>query len=347
MGSRKFYLFIMIVLVLLLGFMTFEVLQPFFLPLAWAVVLSILFFPMYDFLLRHVKLRSIASLITVLFICSLILGPFSYVAYAFIDEMRSISSSFQLTNKLAQHPYLQWIYDKIIRVFGVPEAQFDKAIIENLGHVRDFVLEKATSGFGDVVLFFVNFLLMVFAIFFMLIDGPRFLQKGKNYMPFSEDQKQRLGNQIHDIVVSTIYGGVIVGLVQGLITGVAFAVLDFKSPVLWGFATAIASFIPLLGAFAIWGPAVVFLFAKGMTYKAIALLLIGVFGISLIDNVLKPLIIGNRVKMPMLIILFSVLGGIKVFGLIGLILGPLVIALFVSVLEIFRTFESETSSTPE
>jgi predicted PurR-regulated permease PerM len=158
-------------------------------------------------------------------------------------------------------------------------------------------------------------------------------------MPFNEEEKHRLADQIHDIVVSTIYGGVIVGIIQGILAGVSFAVLGFKSPVLWGSATAIASFIPILGAAAIWGPAVLYLFATGATYKAAALLIIGAFGISMIDNILKPLIIGGRVKMPMLIILFSVLGGIKLFGLIGLILGPLVIALFVSVLEIFRNFD--------
>ena len=339
MGSRKFYLFVMISLVLLLGFMTFQVLKPFLLPIGWAIVLSILFYPLFAFLLKYVKYKSVASILTVLSISALLLGPFSYIGFAFIDEMRSISTSFQLTDRLAHHPYSQWLYAKVIKIFGIPQSQFDKALIENLGHVRDFVLEKATSGFGDVVSFFVNFLLMIFAIYFMLIDGPRFLRKGKDYMPFNEEEKHRLADQIHDIVVSTIYGGVIVGLIQGVVAGVSFAVLGFKSPVLWGSATAIASFIPILGAAAVWGPAVLYLFATGATYKAVALLIIGAFGISMIDNILKPLIIGGRVKMPMLIILFSVLGGIKLFGLIGLILGPLVIALFVSVLEIFRNFD--------
>ncbi|HSW61941.1 MAG TPA: AI-2E family transporter [Dissulfurispiraceae bacterium] len=343
MGSRKFYLFVMIALVLLLGFMTFQVLKPFLLPIGWAIVLSILFYPLFAYILRFVKYKSVASLITVIIICAMLLGPFSYISFAFMEEVRSLSSSFQLNERLAHHPYVQWLYTKVIKIFGIPQAQFDKALVDNLVHVRDVVLEKATRGFGDIVLFFVNFLLMVFAIFFMLIDGLRFLQKGKDYMPFREEDKHRLADQIHDIVVSTIYGGVIVGIIQGLIAGIAFAIVDFKSPVLWGFATGMASFIPILGAAAVWAPAVLYLFATGATSKAVALLIIGAFGISLIDNILKPLIIGNRVKMPMLIILFSVLGGIKLFGLIGLILGPLVIALFVSVLEIFRNFEYNTA----
>src|SRR5512145_1480865 len=105
MGSRKFYLFVMISLVLLLGFMTFQVLKPFLLPIGWAIVLSILFYPLFAFLLKYVKYKSVASILTVLSISALLLGPFSYIGFAFIDEMRSISTSFQLTDRLAHHPY--------------------------------------------------------------------------------------------------------------------------------------------------------------------------------------------------------------------------------------------------
>jgi predicted PurR-regulated permease PerM len=108
---------------------------------------------------------------------------------------------------------------------------------------------------------------------------------------------------------------------------------------LWGFAISVASFIPLLGCFAVWGPAVVILFVQGAVWKAIALAIVGTFVISLIDNFIRPIIIGGRTKMPILVIFFSVIGGIKFFGLIGLIMGPLVVALFVSVIEIFRNLE--------
>jgi predicted PurR-regulated permease PerM len=118
--------------------------------------------------------------------------------------------------------------------------------------------------------------------------------------------------------------------------GVAFFILGISSPVLWGFAMAIASFLPLVGPFIIWIPASLYLYFQGAVGKAIALAVMG-GGISSIDNFLRPLIIGRRTRMPFLFIFFSVLGGIKLFGLIGIVMGPMVLALFVSILEIFRT----------
>ncbi len=141
------------------------------------------------------------------------------------------------------------------------------------------------------------------------------------------------------MVVSTIYGGVVVALIQGLMGGFTFFFVGVPSPVIWGVAISIMSFIPMLGTFSIWGPAVVYLFLQDMFAQGMVLLMIGTFGISMVDNILKPIIIGGRTKMPTLLIFFSVLGGIKIFGLIGLVLGPLVVALFISVLEIFRNIE--------
>jgi predicted PurR-regulated permease PerM len=163
--------------------------------------------------------------------------------------------------------------------------------------------------------------------------------KLRNYLPFPEPQRDRLEKQVKDMVVSTIFGGVVVALVQGLMGGTAFYYLGVPSPVIWGTAIAILSFVPMLGTFSIWGPIVVYLFLKGAIAKGFILLLIGAFGISLVDNILKPLIIGGRTKMPTLLIFFSVIGGIKLFGLIGLIMGPLSVALFISVLGIFRNIE--------
>lgn len=127
-------------------------------------------------------------------------------------------------------------------------------------------------------------------------------------------------------------------MLQGTILGITFYFLDIPSATLWGFATAVASFIPVLGAFAVWGPASIYLLAKGFILKGIILALVGALIISMIDNILKPLIIKGRVNLPLIFIFLSVLGGIKLFGLIGFIIGPLVFSLFVSFLEILKNF---------
>jgi predicted PurR-regulated permease PerM len=138
------------------------------------------------------------------------------------------------------------------------------------------------------------------------------------------------------MVISTVYGGVVIALIQGILGGTAFYFLGLNSPVLWGCAMTVMSFLPLFGTFSIWGPAAAYLIIQGSVMKGVILLLYGVFIISIVDNILRPIIISGRTKMPTLAVFFSVLGGIKFFGLIGFIMGPLVLALFVSVFEIFK-----------
>lgn len=136
-----------------------------------------------------------------------------------------------------------------------------------------------------------------------------------------------------------MYGGVTVAAAQGIIGGVLFGVLGIPSPVLWGLAMFIASFVPMVGTFIVWGPAAGYLFFQGLYLKGIILVLLSIFAISSIDNVIRPLIMKGKTKMPVIAIFFSILGGVKVFGFIGLIVGPLVFALFVSVFEILRYSE--------
>lgn len=346
MANNRFYTVIMAVLVLVLGYLTYQVIRPFLAPIAWAIVLSIVFYPLFIFVMKYVKWRSMASLITVFIILLIIIGPFSYISYLLVDEIQNISGSLdggtvESVRDLLGHRGVRYVAEKIGSLFNVSitEAELYKAITGNLSMVGKEILRNIPVGVGNVMGLFVNFIFMAFSIFFILKDGADFLQRSRDYMPFSEEQKGRLATQIRDIIVSTIYGGVIVAIVQGIIGGIAYALLGIHSPVLWGLATAVASFVPLLGTSAVWGVITLYLFIQGEVWKGVILLLVGVFGISMVDNVLKPVLIGARTRMHILVIFFSVLGGINLFGLIGLILGPLVVALFVSVVEIFRNFE--------
>ena len=160
-------------------------------------------------------------------------------------------------------------------------------------------------------------------------------------MPFSDEQKSRLTKQVKDMVASTVYGGVTVAMIQGFLGGLAFYVIGFTSPVLWGIVMSIVSFIPLLGTLGVWGPAAIYLLMRGEYLTGIGLILYGTFVIGLVDNFLRPMLIGSRTKMPTIIIFFSVLGGIEAFGIIGLIMGPLIMAVFISVFEIFRHVKDE------
>jgi len=246
-----------------------------------------------------------------------------------------------------QQPSVSNMISRMTDIFGVTEAELDAAIIDYLQRFGKELMSQVTRGAGNFIAVAINCIFMIFSVFFMFKDGSDFLHKIRDYMPFSDEEKSLLATQMRDIVISTIYGGVLVAIAQGIVGGVAFSLLGIPSPVLWGFAVSIASFIPLIGSFTVWGPAVIYLFVHGATAQAFALIVVGIFGISMIDNILRPIIIGSRTKMHVLVILFSVLGGIQLFGIIGLVMGPLVLAVFVSVIKIFRKVESNTDDPAE
>lgn len=343
MNVNRFYIFMLILLSLLLGYLVYQVLSPFLRAIAWAVVLSILFYPLYVYLSGRIRWRSIASVVTLIVILVVILGPVSYLSVLLVGELQHFAGYIEqgeLTTieNILEQPKVKWVLDKLRPMFG-EDVDFGQILVDGIQNIGRNLLEKITTGAKNVFAAMINFIFMSLSIFFLLRDGPRFLARFRDYMPFSEEQKDRLEMQTKDMVVSTIYGGVVVALVQGIIGGVAFFLVGIPAPVIWGTAISIMSFIPMLGTFSIWFPGVIYLVLQEMYANGFILFLIGAFGISMVDNILKPIIIGGRTKMPTLIIFFSVLGGIKLFGLIGLILGPLVVALFISVLEIFRNIE--------
>ncbi len=351
MRANRFYFIIMLAITAGLGYLTFQILSPFITSIVWGIVLSIVFYPVYNYLARYLKWKSLASFIVLVIIIAIIIGPFSYFSYLLISELQDISrhvdtGKMELLHDVMSYPTVHYLLDWISTIFHLPftEADIEKTLIDNALLMGKDLIGKIPSGLGSVVTVFINFIFMVLAIFFMLKDGAVFLRKSRDYMPFSEQQKERLASQIRDIVISTIYGGVLVAVLEGITGGIAYSALGLKSPVLWGAATAISSFIPMVGSFAIWGVIALYLFVQVSVMKGVILVLIGILGISFIDYALRPVVIGSRTRMPVIIIFFSVLGGIKFFGLLGFIMGPLVVALFVSVMDIFRNIETERNA---
>lgn len=345
--NNKFYYIALGLITLGLSYLTWQLFKPFLHPLAWATVISLVFYPLYSIFRKYVKNESIASSLTVIIIILVIIGPFSSIAFMLIQEITDLAGYIKeghySIDDLTKHPKINEIAKRVFSSLKISPKEFEKKIIEGITTFGTTVITNLTKSIGNMLGLFVDFVIMIFAIFFILKDGPYFIRAIKEYLPFTNEEKERLGNQIRDVVVSTVYGGLIVAVAQGIVTGITMAALGFKSPVLWGTTTFIVSFIPLIGAAGVWGPAAIYLFVKGYIIKGIIFVLVGIFIISMIDNILKPIIIGSRTKLPIVVIFFSVLGGLSFFGLIGLVTGPLVVALFFSVIQIFKDIYSESS----
>jgi len=342
--ANRFYFMVILSFTILFGYFSYQIIKPFLVPIAWAIVISVLFYPLYSLMLRYIKWRSVSAVIVLCIILFFIIGPISYLSIMLVQELKGVmdfaeTEKMQSIKDITGHPAVRLVIEKITSLFGVTEDELNKTIMDNIKILGKEMVDGIVKKIGHIITGFFNFLFMLLTIFFLLRDGPNFLKRIRQYMPFPEENKDRLVEQIQDIVISTMYGGVVVALVQGVMGGVSFAIVGISSPVIWGLAMAIASFLPVIGPFIIWMPASIYLIFEGELLKGIALVLMGMLGISAIDNILRPVIIGSRTKMHFLALFFSVLGGIKIFGLIGFVMGPMVLAMFISVIEIFRTME--------
>jgi len=336
----------LLVILSLLGYLSYQIISPFLVPIAWAIVFSVVFYPMYAFMSKYVKVKPIASTITVMIILVAIIAPITYMSFLLVGELEKFgdyinSGGLEFIrdqfSKMKASPHFQ----KLSSLVGEDNMPTADQVLDNIKKIGGLIAQYLSIRITNIISFAINFLLMIFTIFFLFIDGPVFLTKVKDYMPFNEEQKTRLATQMKDMIVSTVYGGVIVAIIQGILGGLGFYVIGIEAPVLWGIAMSVMSFVPLLGTLSIWGPASIYLLIQGDYLHGIGLILFGTLVISMVDNILKPLIIGSRTKMPTIVIFFSVLGGIQAFGIIGLIMGPLIMAVFVSVFEIFRHIEDE------
>lgn len=352
--ENRFYSIVLIVILIVLGYFSYQIIRPFLSPIMWAIVLSLVFYPVYAFILKYVKSKIVSSLLTLLMIVAILIGPFSYFAYVLSQELINLVSHLQDQNgnigfvqTFLSHPLVNSTVQKILGAAHMTEQELYRTISSSLMNLAKESTGLIRTGVGNALTVGMHFVLMLLSIFFFLEDGPVFIEKLQSFMPFSPRQRERLLQQTKDIVVSTIYGGVVVGMAQGLIGGIAFASLGIHSPVFWGLAMFVASFVPVVGTFIIWGPATIYLLFQTQYLKAVILLVVGVVIIAGIDNILRPLIVRGKIKMPTIAIFFAILGGIQAFGFIGLILGPLVLALFLSVFEIFRYSEAERSRSTE
>ena len=196
----------------------------------------------------------------------------------------------------------------------------------------------------------VFFFLMLYLLFFFLRDGPRMLEALVRALPLGDQRERHLLGRFAEVSRATIKGTLVVGIVQGTIGGIAFAVLGIGAPVLWGTMMALLSILPAVGTALVWLPAAIFLIVSGQIVGGIALILVGVFVIGLVDNLLRPMLVGRDTRLPDYLILLSTLGGLAGFGLAGIIIGPIIAAFFMSVWQMaekeFNADAPEEASDP-
>jgi predicted PurR-regulated permease PerM len=182
----------------------------------------------------------------------------------------------------------------------------------------------------------VNLAITLFSLFFFFRSGDAYYRAVMDLLPFSPEHKQSITQKLRDTFSAVINGVFLIALLQGLLTGIGFAFFRVPLPVLWGFVAALLALLPVGGAALVWVPGAVYLFVAGATLQGVLLTVWGLVVVNLADNVLKPLLIGRKANIPMFILFLSLLGGLQVYGVLGLLFGPLVATLLIAFIQIYR-----------
>jgi predicted PurR-regulated permease PerM len=319
------------------------ILWPFFGSVFWGVVLAILFAPLHRRLLRQFNGRaSLAALAALGVMVLMVFLPLAVLTTALVGEgadlyQRMQSGELDFTRffnaMVAALP--SWATD-LMNQFGLRNLAALKAKLSTgAAQGAKLIAEQALNIGQNTFDFVVSFFITMYLVFFLLRDGSRLSRHINAAIPLEESDKRDLRIKFTTVIRATVKGNVLVAAAQGALGGVAFWFLGVNGALLWAVSMAFLSLLPAVGAGLIWLPVALYLLASGAVWQGAALIAYGVLVIGLIDNVLRPLLVGKDTKMPDYVVLISTLGGMAVFGLNGFVIGPVIAAMFMAVWDIY------------
>jgi predicted PurR-regulated permease PerM len=309
------------------------ILQPFFAPIAWAVALAVIGHPLHTWITARLKRPGLAAGLAVFAIALIILGPAFFVGQQLVSEgikgVKTVQGSFesgQWQEQAARIPGLGGMLSSLDQ-----QANLGGQL---MGMTKDLGerMAKAVAGSAWAI---AELLLTLFVLFYLFRDRQTVLDFLRSLVPLSKRETNQVFARVTDTIHATIYGTLVVALVQGTLGGLMFWWLGLPAPLLWGAVMALLAIVPVLGAFVVWIPAAVFLAASGHWGKALILAAWGGVIVALVDNLLYPILVGKRLRMHTVPVFFSIVGGLAIFGAAGLILGPVILALTDAILDIW------------
>ncbi|WP_447601591.1 AI-2E family transporter [Nitrospira sp. Nam80] len=337
---------ILVVLIWQLG----VILSPFFYPILWAVILAATFYPLHATVLNRLNgRRHIAAVLMTSMVMAIAVLPAVYLIFLGINEAVQ-----------AYETATQWFREGRLRDVGVAISQlpvvgrwsqelFGRLILSNSGNLESSFLEggKVVSTFllsqgadlaKNALLFLTDFFVMMFTLFFLFRDGDRLYKGLYGAIPLDPDHKAKIFERMDGTIKAVVQGTLVTALAQGTAAGITYWALGVPFSIFFGALSAVLSLLPFGGTAVVWIPIAIYLFFSGSIVKGLVMVVVGAGLVGLMDNVLQPLLIGTRAQLPMLFLFFASLGGLASFGLIGLFVGPILLAV---VLELFRIYQDE------
>ncbi|KWC68465.1 AI-2E family transporter [Burkholderia ubonensis] len=340
--QKFFYLLLFVVTVGLCWILT-----PFFGAVFWGTILAILFQPVQRWLAAHFgKRRNLAALLTLTLIILIVILPLVFVAATLVQEIAYVYQEI----KTAQPNYTQYYQDvihalptsiqRLLAKYGVTNLTgIQKKLTDGAAQISQFVAAQALVIGQNTFQFVISFGVMLYMVFFLLRDGGEIGRRVRRALPLDDEHKHLLLSKFTTVVRATVKGNIAVALVQGALGGLIFWILGIEGVVLWGALMAFLSLLPAIGAGLVWVPAAIYLLMIDEIWKCVILVAFCGGVIGLVDNLLRPILVGKDTKMPDWVVLLSTLGGMALFGINGFVIGPLIAALFMASWDIFARAE--------
>ena len=343
----------------LLLYLLGAILEPFLVPLAWAGVIAIATFPLYERLLGRLGNREGRTAgVMVLGVALILIVPAAVLAFLLAEEAGRLYRTLNDATAggglvdlegLQRHPTFGPPVRKAVEGLGRLGVNLDAGLTPAAKGAMKFVANYAASAVKNVLLFLLQLFIVVFSLFFLYRDGRRIQRGFWSVLPVEEEKKKALEGIVARILPSVLTGVLLTALVQGILGGIGFWIGGLPSPVFFGALICFASLLPLVGTMLVWLPGALYLLFQGKTWGGIFLLAWGFFVVGSSDNILRPLLSRRQSGLPVSLLMLGSLGGLVAFGLVGVILGPVVIGISLVLLEMFKTPapEAPPASPPE
>lgn len=334
------YLFLGLLAVITIGFLA--TIKVFAYPIFWAMVIAAIFYPVYRWLNKKIKHPDLSSTITLVTIFLVIVIPFSILGTLIVkqsfDLYSSVSGSREQIAQTVQNA-THWIKENpLTRQLNFNDTFWVEKFSQVTEKVTTYLIESATAFTQNSITFLIMFVIMFYALFFFLRDGEKLLKKLMHLSPLGNRYEQKLYNRFISTARATIKGNLVLGAIQGGLGVILFMLTGIPGAMIWGVIMMLFCVIPGLGSFIVWFPVGLITLLTGHIWQGIVIFAIGALLISTIDNFLRPILVGKDIQMHPLLVLFSTLGGIVVFGVSGFIIGPIIAALFMSFWDMYEEY---------
>jgi len=330
----------------LLFLAAFFLVKPFFTPIATALITAYMFYPLYRLVKKLIKSRTLSAIVVSAFIIALIIIPTYFILTAISKE--AVAGYEAVKEKIEKDEFLGLDCTReknvVCNTYNfIKDPSVQKYVESSLGKIQTYIVTGTTSFIFSIPRRLLDVFITFFVIFYMLKDGPKLVKKIEGLLPLGKKHKSDIGFRIRDVMYAIVYGNILTALIQGTIAGIGYWIFKVHSPILWALITALFAVVPFLGTAVVWIPISLSLIFTGLysnqqslVWNGIGLMIYCALLVSTIDNIVKPKIISGRADVHPLLVLIGVVGGLAVFGVIGIFIGPLILALLVTFIKIYE-----------